>query len=87
MITISVRQTFSKFQFSFDWGRTALIVVSGRIPIRELGKAQVLTFIAIFLFKLKKNKLFNTEKFYYMQLLPLYQNIFLLGRRFWEIIA
>ena len=54
MITISVRQTFSKFQFSFDWGRTALIVVSGWIPIRELGKAQVLTFIAIFLFKLKK---------------------------------
>ena len=31
-------QTFSKFQFSSDWGRTALIVVSGRIPIRDFGK-------------------------------------------------
>ena len=73
MITISVRQTFPKFQFSFEWGRTALIVISGWIPIRELGKAQVLTFIAIFLFKLKKKKLSNTEKLCYMQLLPLYQ--------------
>ena len=88
MITISVRQTFPKFQFSFDWGRTALIVVSGRIPIRELGKAQVLTFIAIFLFKLKKRNCLLPKNFITCSCYRyIKKDILLLGRRFWCYIA
>ena len=88
MITISVRQTFPKIQFSFDWGRTALIVVSGRIPIRELGKAQVLTFIAMFLFKLKKRNCLIPKNFITCSCYRYIRNdIFLLDRRFWCDIA
>ena len=88
MITISVRQTFPKFQFSFDWGRTALIVVSGRIPICELGKVQVLTFIAIFLFKLKKRNCLIPKNFITCSCYRyIKKDIFLLGRRFWCYIA
>ena len=41
-------------QFSFDWSRTALIVVSGMIPIRDFRKAQVLAFIECFFVHIKK---------------------------------
>ena len=78
-------------QFSFDWSRTALIVVSGMIPIRDFRKAQVLAFIECFFVPFKKNKLFNAEKFSYASKCSCYRYIrkviFLLGKRFGRDIA